>query len=280
VLCIVSTKKQAQQVFAALPEKDGAFHLSTNMYPAHRTRVLKDIRQCLNDKQPCRVVSTSLVEAGVDLDFPVVYRAMAGLDSIAQAAGRCNREGSLEYGQVYVFESEELPAMPWLRRRVSRAQEILRLFPEEDCLGLAPMRRYFELLYDGENLDKKEIVKRLKLKMGTELILPFREIAEDFRLIEDDGIGLLVSGRKEDEKEVERLIRELRNTEFPFSTSRKLQQYSVAVRSKTLEKLICDGAVEMIREQYPVLVNTAAYEDNLGLLVEMAEIWDPEALTQ
>jgi CRISPR-associated endonuclease/helicase Cas3 len=280
VLSIVSTKKQAQQVFAALLVKDGAFHLSTNMYPAHRTRVLKDIRQRLNDEQPCRVVSTSLVEAGVDLDFPVVYRAMAGLDSIAQAAGRCNREGKLEYGLVYVYEPEQLPAMPWLRRRVSRAREVLRLFPGEDCLGLGPMRRYFELLYDAEHLDKKEIVKRLKMQLGTDLIFPFREIAEDFRLIEDEGIGLIITGRKDDEEDTTRLIRELRNTEFPFSTIRKLQQYSVTVRTKTLAKLISDGSVEMIRERYPVLLNASVYEENLGLLIDMAEVWDPEALIQ
>ena len=278
VLCIVSTKKQAQQVFTALPEEAGSFHLSTNMYPVHRTRVLEDIRQRLKNEQPCRVISTSLVEAGVDIDFPVVYRAMAGLDSIAQAAGRCNREGRLEYGQVYVFESEQLPAMPWLRRRMSRANEVLRLFPEEDCLGLGPMRRYFELLYDVEHLDKKEIVKRLKLKLGPDLIFPFREIAEEFRLIEDEGIGLIITGPKDDEKETTRLVQELRKTEFPFSAIRKLQQYSVTVRTKTLAKLISKGSVEIIRERYPILLNGTAYEENLGLLADMAEIWEPESL--
>lgn len=278
VLCIVSTKKQAQQVFAALPDKEGTFHLSTNMYPAHRTRVLKDIRRRLNDEQPCRVVSTSLVEAGVDLDFPVVYRAMAGLDSIAQAAGRCNREGKLEHGQVYIFESEQVPSMPWLRRRVSRAREVLRLFTEEDCLGLEPMRRYFELLYDAEDLDKKEIVKRLKVNLGRDLILPFREIAEDFRLIEDEGIGLIIAGQKEDENDIAQMIRELRNTEFPFSTIRKLQQYSVTVRTKTLAMLISNGSVEMIRDKYPVLLNASAYEENLGLITDLTEIWEPESL--
>ena len=140
------------------------------------------------------------------------------------------------------------------------------------------MRRYFELLYDVENLDKKEIVKRLKLNLGSELIFPFREIAEDFRLIEDEGIGLIVMGRKNDENTIARLIQELRNTEFPYSTIRKLQQYSVTVRTKTLAKLVSDGAVEMIRERYPVLLNATIYEENLGLLADMAEIWEPGSL--
>lgn len=94
VLSIVSTKPQARALFELLQGHDGVFHLSTNMYPQHRRRVLDEIRTRLKQNKTCRVISTSLVEAGVDLDFPVVYRAMAGLDSIAQAAGRCNREGS------------------------------------------------------------------------------------------------------------------------------------------------------------------------------------------
>ena len=96
VLCIVSTKPQAKALFERLQKEEGVFHLSTNMYPQHRRRVLDSIRKRLKEKKSCRVVSTSLVEAGVDLDFPVVYRAMAGLDSIAQAAGRCNREGKMD----------------------------------------------------------------------------------------------------------------------------------------------------------------------------------------
>ena len=130
VLCIVGTKPQAQAVFTLLQEREGAFHLSTNMYPEHRRRVLGTIRQRLADRLPCRVVSTSLIEAGVDVDFPVVYRAMAGLDSIAQAAGRCNREGGLpEPGRVVVYEPEKPPRIPWMQRCASRAQEALRTLP-------------------------------------------------------------------------------------------------------------------------------------------------------
>ncbi|MCF6179678.1 MAG: CRISPR-associated helicase Cas3', partial [Geopsychrobacter sp.] len=121
VLCIVSTKPQARALFEQLQTPEGAFHLSTNMYPEHRRRVLEQIRKQLKQSMPCRVISTTLVEAGVDLDFPVVYRAMAGLDSIAQAAGRCNREGKMAgLGQVYVYEPEKPLRMPWVKRCASR----------------------------------------------------------------------------------------------------------------------------------------------------------------
>lgn len=276
VLCIVATKKQAQQVFAALASQDGAFHLTTNMYPAHRLRVLATIRKRLADGLPCRVVATSLVEAGVDVDFPFVYRAMAGLDSIAQAAGRCNREGKLlSLGMVYVYEPDELPAMPWLRRRISRSKETLRALPGKDCLtDLEPMRRYFELLYDVETLDKKDIVKRLTPPLDKDLLFPFREVSEEFRLIADEGVGLIIPGLADDQDTVAAWIEQLRTAPFPYQAQRKLQHYAVTVRSSTLMKLQNMGAVEMIRDRYPLLCNMAAYDPHLGLVVEKGEIWD------
>lgn len=278
VLCIVSTKKQAQQVFADLTDQEGAFHLSTNMYPEHRLRALQAIRQRLAAKLPCRVVATSLVEAGVDLDFPVVYRAMAGLDSLAQAAGRCNREGHADHGLVYVFEPEDMPAMPWLRRRISRAKETLRSFPGNDCLGLAPMRRYFELLYDVESLDEKNIVARLNPKPHAELIFPFQEVAQDFRLIEEEGIGVIMPGLPEDREAIHALVEQLRHDPFPHAARRKLQHFSVVVRSKVLDRLRSQGAVEIIRETWPILLNSAAYDGSMGFRADMAELWDPEQL--
>ena len=276
VLCVVSTKKQAQQAVAIMRESEGTFHLSTNMYPVHRLRVLGVIRQRLADGLPCRVVSTSLVEAGVDLDFPVVYRAMAGLDSIAQAAGRCNREGLSDFGLVYVYEPEELPAMPWLRRRISRAQETLRLFPSGDCLELVPMQRYFELLYDVESLDAKDILKRANPSLHSELIVPFQEVAKDFRLIEDEGVGVIMPGLLEDRDEVQRLVEQLRSAQFPQAIARKLQRYSVVVRSKVLFRLQNEGAIEMVRDVFPIMLNALAYDARLGFREDLAELWDPE----
>jgi CRISPR-associated endonuclease/helicase Cas3 len=275
VLCIVSTKAQARHVFELLPEVDGAFHLSTNMYPVHRRRVLQAIGQRLEKGLPCRVISTSLIEAGVDVDFPVVYRAMAGLDSIAQAAGRCNREGRLYgLGQVVVFKPEKPPRMPWLQRCASRAGETLRTLKTEDPLGLVALRRYFELLYDVQDLDKKQIVKRLDASVDKHLCFPFKKIAKDFRFIEDEGTAVIIP--KEDEAEA--LIQQLQYTEHPRSVLRQLQQYVVSVRSRELSRLHSSGAIEMIQDTFPVLRNLAAYDDHLGLCVDEGEVWDVDEL--
>lgn len=275
VLCIVGTKAQARKVFELLPERDGAFHLSTNMYPEHRRDRLAAVRQRLKDRLPCRVISTSLIEAGVDVDFPVVYRSMAGLDSIAQAAGRCNREGRLDgLGQVVVFEPENPLRMPWLQRCASRAGETLRALPAEDPLGLAAMRRYFELIYDVQELDKKQIMKRLNAPVNKDLSFPFKEVAQDFRFIEDEGSAMIIPR----EPEAEELVRKLRFTDFPRAILRKLQRYSVTVRTRDMAKLRAAGAVEMIQEAYPVLRNMAAYDEYVGLCADAGEVWDVDGL--
>jgi len=277
VLCVVSTKPQASSLYARLPQSEGTFHLSTNMYPLHRRRVLATIRTRLKHGQSCRVVSTSLVEAGVDLDFPVVYRAMAGLDSLAQAAGRCNREGKLQgaLGQVLVFESEQPPRMPWIKRCIARAKEVIRTMPDTPLLSLAMMRRYFELLYDVQDLDTKQIVTLLNPPLDKELFFPFREAAQNFRFIEDETVGVIVAG----EPEAVELVKALRHSQYPRSCLRKLQQYTVAVRSKELAALHRAGAIEMIDDVFPVLCNMAAYKDGVGLCIDSSEVWDPEQLT-
>jgi CRISPR-associated endonuclease/helicase Cas3 len=277
VLCIVSTKPQACQLFEMLPEGIGNYHLSTNMYPEHRRRVLDEIRLRLKQGEPCRVISTSLVEAGVDLDFPVVYRAMAGLDSIAQAAGRCNREGRMneagELGQVYVYEPEPPVKIPWVKRCVSRAGEARRSLPEADPLGLELMRRYFELLYDVQELDKKKIYWLLN-QLTPELYFPFREVAENFRFIEDETTGVIIPA----DAEVNALVRQLDFVESPRPLLRRLQAYTVAVRSREFAALESAGALEMVQGQFPVLRNLSAYKDDIGLCIDEGEVWSPEEL--
>jgi CRISPR-associated endonuclease/helicase Cas3 len=277
VLSIVSTKPQARTLFEQLQNQDSVYHLSTNMYPEHRRRILDEIRVRLKSEQTCRVISTSLVEAGVDLDFPVVYRAMAGLDSIAQAAGRCNREGRMnergELGQVYVYEPEKPPRMPWLKRCMSRADEALRNLPDADPLGLVAMRRYFELLYDVQELDKKKILQRLN-QVTRDLYFPFREIAGEFRFIEDDTVGVIIPV----EREAQKMVQELRNTDFPRTTLRKLQQYSIALRSREFAALDSAGTFEIVRGEFPVLRNLVAYRDDVGICIEGSDVWQAEDL--
>ena len=278
VLCIVPTKPQARTLYEQLGERDGTYHLSTNMYPEHRRRILDEIRARLDAKQSCRVVSTSLVEAGVDLDFPVVYRAMTGLDSIAQAAGRCNREGKLndkgKLGQVYVYEPEKTPRMPWLKLRAARAEETLRNVGYANVLGLEAMQKYFKLFYDSQELDKKRIFSRLNPQLQKDLYFPFREVAEEFRFIEDETIGVIVPL----EPVAKKLMEELRHTDYPRTTQRKLQQFSVALRSRDFVVLEKARAIEMVRGEFPVLINLKAYDEQVGLCCDEGEVWNPEDL--
>lgn len=275
ILCVVHTKRHAQEIYAALaknnPKKSGLYHLSTNMYPAHRSRVLTNIRQDLEAGTPCRVISTSLIEAGVDIDFPVVYRAMSGLDSIAQAAGRCNRSGLLpELGEMFVFETDRMPRLPWFTLCASKTREVLRNLPQgAEPLGLDAIRRYFELLYDLEDKDIKGILDRFNAGAGPDLAFPFKDVANAFQLIEDNTIGVIIPI----EEEAEKLVRELRYADFPRSTLRKLQQYTVAVRSRELVTLIQDGTVVVVDDEYPVLYQSDLYEEGVGLRVDVRRIF-------
>jgi CRISPR-associated endonuclease/helicase Cas3 len=178
-------------------------------------------------------------------------------------------------GKVFVFDTEKPPSMPWLKRCMSRAAETLRTLPDVDPLGLQAMRRYFELLYDVQELDKKQIMPRLNC-LTRDLYFPFREVAKDFRFIEDDTIGVIVPI----EQAAEILVRELCYTEFPRATLRRLQQYSVAVRTREFAALNAAGALEMVREDFPVLRNLSAYRKDVGLCAGEGEVWDVKALIQ
>ena len=190
-LCVVNTRQDARDLYAELAaHKPGdTFHLSTWMCPAHRRDVITAIRERLKAGTPTYVVSTSLIEAGVDLDFPAVFRALAGLDSLAQAAGRCNREGklknpdgSLAHGQVYLFEEPKPCVMGTLRKAIFAAgllPEGLDEAPHHPAAFTAFFKEYFNGLNDrGENL---------LTKLHNPRNLRFREVSELFRMIPDEG---------------------------------------------------------------------------------------------
>ena len=150
VLCIVDTRDQARDVAVQLDRDEAHFHLSLNMCAKHRSLKLAEIRSRLKDGLPCRLVSTSLIEAGVDVDFPAVYRAETGLDQLAQAAGRCNRNGKRDWQDSLVqpFRFSGGPPKGERNRRVLAAQGALRR--HDDPLGLAALRTFFEEVYWSE----------------------------------------------------------------------------------------------------------------------------------
>ncbi len=182
VLCIVNCRKTAQDLCSNLPA-EGCYCLTTLLCPAHRKTLLKEIRQRLASGLPCRVVSTSLIEAGVDVDFPAVYRELAGLDSILQAAGRCNREGkhSAKESIVTVFTLEGLGIPPMIRLNADTAERVLQRYA--DPAGLDAIEEYFTFyrtLKGDAQLDAAHILPDFQAKL-----MPFASTAEKFHLIQE-----------------------------------------------------------------------------------------------
>jgi CRISPR-associated endonuclease/helicase Cas3 len=264
-LCIVNTRKHAKKLYDLFEKKTNVFHLSALMCPTHRTIVLKEIRKTLKGKQPCKVISTQLIEAGVDIDFPVVFRALSGIDSIAQAAGRCNREGKLKIGQVYVFVPEEGLPLGVFRQTAQTAEMVIRQYPD-DILSLAAIEEYFKNYYwlKGELLDKKKILEKIKTGQR-DGDFPFKEIAEEFNLIETNSKPVIIPF---DEK-AKKLIDSIAFSVHPQTLSRSLQKYTVQIHQFYWNKLLDKGKMSIIKDVFPVLFDTKLYNQETGL-----NIWD------
>lgn len=274
VLTVCNTRRQAREIYESIRSANDAFHLSALMCPAHRTQVLRKIRLKLCNRETCRVVSTQLIEAGVDVDFPVVFRSMAGIDSIAQAAGRCNREGLLpEKGKVFVFVPEDGIPPGHFRQTAQTAQEVMRHHP--DPLDLKAVEEYFRLLYwmKGDKLDENQILQSLRDgdKNGD---YPFRLMDEKFKIIQEYMESLIIPWNEE----AETLIRELRYTQYPGATARKAQRFTIQIPPRTYFDLLNGGAIERIQERYTILTNKDIYWDDLGLCPEDPTFHEPDNL--
>ena len=267
VLAIVNTRRHARELHALMPE--GTLHLSALMCGAHRADVIRDIKARLKAGIPTRVVSTQLVEAGVDLDFPVVYRALAGLDSIAQAAGRCNREGRLEEGEVVVFVPPEAAPPGLLRKGEDACRSVLHGY-KGDPLDRALFARYFERLYHACDLDAQGIAELLKAD-GHSLAVNFRTAAERFRIVQDeDSVPVIVLYRGPDgaDTRVEALIAGLRKQGPERWLMRSLQRYTVNIPRRDGLRLFKQGDVEEIVPGLFVQRGDWLYHPVLGLMLE------------
>jgi CRISPR-associated endonuclease/helicase Cas3 len=268
VLAIVNRRKDARELWQRLPE--GTLHLSALMCGEHRSKTIAQIKARLKDGIPTRVISTQLVEAGVDVDFPAVYRALAGLDSIAQAAGRCNREGRLaelgKQGEVIVFIAPQ-PAPPGLLRKGEDACRSVLHGHTGKPLERALFARYFEKLYHACNLDARGINELLKVD-GETLAVNFRTAAEQFKLIQDeDSAPVIVRYRGSDGNDdtISMLLNTLRKQGPERWLMRKLQRYTVTIHRREIMKLLSQGDVEEIIPGLYVQVSDWLYDPDLGL---------------
>ncbi|NLO85172.1 MAG: CRISPR-associated helicase Cas3' [Clostridiales bacterium] len=271
-LCIVNKRKTAQDLFARLCEardSEGCYCLTTLIYPEHRSKKLAEIKDRLDNELPCIIISTSLIEAGVDIDLPVVYRELAGLDSILQAAGRCNREGKnpAQDSHVWIFQLEECKIPQMIRQNVDSTQRIMRIF--EDITSPSAIKEYFSfyrsLLGDPSQTSAMDQAKVIKaFEKGIEgCCFPFRQVEKNFKLIENQTTAIYLPFGQGAE-----LIKQLRCAEYDRMLFRKLGRYSVNVYPDHLQELLAAGAVECVDEQY-ILIDADAYDDTLGLKLDV-----------
>ena len=279
VLSIVNTRKAARELQRLMPAD--TLHLSALMCGAHRKDVITQIKARLKakregvDQRPLRVVSTQLVEAGVDIDFPVVYRALAGLDSIAQAAGRCNREGRMEgKGRVVVFVPPEKPPLGYLSKGADVCISTLH-GQAHDPLARSLFERYFKEFYHSVDLDAKEVVKKLTINDRKTLSVQFRTAAEAFRLIDDQDSATVVVRYAEQRDEIAKLLGILVKEGPRRSLMRKLQRYTVSIHKRVADKMLAQGGLTLPMPGLYVQVNAEnLYDSMLGLKLE-DDVYNP-----
>ena len=269
VLVVVSDRKSCKELYNLMPE--GTIHLSALMCGQHRSNTITAVKERLKAGAITRVISTQLVEAGVDLDFPVVYRALAGLDSIAQAAGRCNREGLLEKGLVKVFVAEKKSPPGILRKAAETTRNIL-YGCNGDPLERANFSRFFSDLYWKVNsLDVNDIIPALTPDRST-LGIQFRTAAEKFKLI-DDSMQRSVLVRYLQGAE---LIDQLKRMGPEPWLMRKLQRYSVNIYLNDFNSMLQRKSLEEVHPGIFALTTGMEYSEETGLCVEDNSI-APEA---
>ena len=282
MLVIVNNRRHARSLYDQAKHLDGTFHLTTLMCAKHRSQKLDEIRGRLKNGESCRVIATSLIEAGVDVDFPLVMRAEAGLDSVAQAAGRCNREDKRpsENSFVWIFAPEEQWKAP---PELAVQAAVMRLTADsflDDLLSTQAVAAYFKDLYDlkGSELDNKKILK-MHNDTGQSLDFPFQTIADKFRMIESHMQPLIIPF----DVDAENLISSLHHADHICGLLRKLQPYTVQIPEKALAALYKAGRIEPINEknfgtQFYTLIGLDLYDEVAGLSWEDTEFLKGESL--
>ncbi len=261
VMCIVNTRKTAQELYGLLKEEvpeETLFHLSTTMHKVDREKTLEMVRSRLKNGQKVILIATSLVEAGVDLDFDTVFRQLAGLDSIIQSGGRTNREGkrNKEDSKTYIFELEGSKVVSSQKTEIENTRSLFK--KGIDCNDPNAATVYFHDLYQSKNsLDRKDILKKEK-------DYQLKTIGKEFKLIEESS-DLIVIPNETNEDAIIR-IQSKRGTKEDF---KMIQKYTVAIPHRKTEQLYDLGKimpVENITNLF-VLADAEGYDENIGLLL-------------
>lgn len=277
MLVIVNSRRHALDLYkgAKAQHLDGLIHLTTRQYAGDRRRILVDVRKRLDDGVPCRLIATSLIEAGVDVDFPAALRAEAGLDQIIQAAGRVNREGKRPRDDsiVTVFTPADHKPPGEIAGLIGDMKRIIDKHP--DLTAPAAIADYFSEVYwrvGRQGLDAKDILDRFNLAPGG-TDFAYRKVGEDFRMIESGLAPVIIAI----EDEAKAWVRKLGLEDVPSGLlARKLQPFTVQVPPKARERLRVCGHVAFIAphlrgDQFAVLQKNSLYDPQLGLIWEDAD---------
>ena len=260
VLCIVNTRRDAKELYERLPKEGICLHLSRMMCPVHVSSTIEQVKEALKttDGLPIRVIATQLIEAGVDIDFPVVFRQEAGLDSILQAAGRCNREGKQKLCTTFVFSlGKEHPLPPGFITQTNNAR--INMGQHHDWFAPETMTSYFRQLHSRiDNFDDKQI-QALLYKPECE----FEEAAKQFHLIDDQTSSVIINWN-----ESISLYQQLLSQGPSYSLMKKLAQYSVSIRERDFKNLQKIGAVEEPFENIYAITNPDFYKADTGLIID------------
>lgn len=285
MLVIVNTRPHARALFSMINDMEGAYHLSTLMCPRHRKKVLAEIKQRLRENRPVRLVSTSLIEAGVDVDFPEVWRAAAGLDSILQAGGRCNREGGQMKGLLVVFEPARVKIQKDMEVFKEAAEEVWRSYSHNPN-DIGPISAYFNKVYwrrgrealDAALLDGRPGILPALAENAAGMTFPFASISEAFVMIEDEKEAVIVPWRANDnDREADELLGRAVAMDRPRADDlRKLQQYTVGISPVVRDTWLAMGVLKPV---HPSLGNALLkfsnldrYDKKMGLDIKVPEL--------
>ncbi len=275
---IVNSRKHALSLYQTLQAEglDGIMHLTTRQYPAHRRRIIAEVKARLGAGRPCRLIATSLIEAGVDLDFPKGWRAEAGLDSVIQAAGRVNREGKrpLKDSTLTVFTASDNAPPPEVQNLAKAMQTTAQKLGHDALLQPDATRHWFGEVYwraGSERLDKHGIVGKFRAARSG-LNFQYRSTAELYRMVEDRMVPVIIETEESAEA-----IRQLAFVNIPSGRiARALQPYTVQIPAQDRERLRQNGKGEfradhLRGDQFFVLTEDRLYRDDSGLWWEGAE---------
>ncbi len=276
-LAITHLRADARELVArveALRPGEPMFHLSALMCARHRRERIAEVRVALASPGPVRVVSTQLVEAGVDLDFPTVFRALAGFDSLIQSAGRCNREGKLAQGRLVIFDAPTRPPVGLLRTAADQADTEFTANPDLDLFAPDTYRNFERKLWSGGAKGDKRGIQQLREQLA------FEDVADKFKLIDDAWrAGIIVPWA-----EAPALLADAELATEPGhlrSLSRKLQGYSVEIPRRAADAWLAAGVLRVVAETFLTLTPPylRIYDSAFGLLVTPdLPMADPEAL--